>query len=225
MPVINRLADLAPAIAAWRRDIHAHPELLFDTHRTSALVADRLRAMGCDEVATGLGRTGVVGVIRGRDASSGKVIGLRADMDALPIIEATKPRDVFADPFSDEGGDLRPLLLVLDDRSDDPVVREQGGTLKAAAARIHWRSPPAQNEGPRPPITNTRTSSTVPRSKSVLRSSVTMSPSKALRTSGRLSQTRATGPSICTSRRSSVTRPLRNEAAASMAQDDDRAGR
>ena len=89
MPVINRLADLAPAIAEWRRDIHAHPELLFDTHRTSALVAERLSAAGCDEVATGIGRTGVVGVIRGRATGSGRVVGLRADMDALPIHEAT----------------------------------------------------------------------------------------------------------------------------------------
>jgi hippurate hydrolase len=89
MPVINRFADLAPTIAAWRRDLHAHPEILFDTHRTSALVAERLRAAGCDEVATGIGRTGVVGVIRGRETGSGRVIGLRADMDALPLQEAT----------------------------------------------------------------------------------------------------------------------------------------
>ncbi|HET9067717.1 MAG TPA: amidohydrolase, partial [Amaricoccus sp.] len=89
MPVINRLADLAPAITEWRRDIHAHPEILFDTHRTSALVAERLGAAGCDEVATGIGRTGVVGVIRGRASASGRVVGLRADMDALPIAEAT----------------------------------------------------------------------------------------------------------------------------------------
>ena len=89
MPVINRFADLAPAIAEWRRDLHAHPEILFDTHRTSALVAERLRAAGCDEVATGIGRTGVVGVIRGRETGSGRVIGLRADMDALPMQEAT----------------------------------------------------------------------------------------------------------------------------------------
>jgi hippurate hydrolase len=89
MPVVNRFADLAPAIAEWRRDIHAHPEILFDTHRTSALVADKLRGFGCDEVVEGIGRTGVVGVIRGRQSGSGKVIGLRADMDALPIEEAT----------------------------------------------------------------------------------------------------------------------------------------
>ncbi len=89
MPVINRVADLADEVTAWRRDLHAHPELLFDVHRTAGIVADKLRAFGCDEVVTGLGRTGVVGVIRGRRGPGGKVIGLRADMDALPIVEAT----------------------------------------------------------------------------------------------------------------------------------------
>src|SRR5436853_60961 len=89
MPIVNRVADLQPDIQAWRRDIHAHPELLYDVHRTAAFVADRLRDFGCDEVATGLGRTGVVGVIKGRKPAAGgadvKVVGLRADMDALPI--------------------------------------------------------------------------------------------------------------------------------------------
>jgi hippurate hydrolase len=92
MPIVNRVADLHPDITAWRRDIHQHPELLYDVHRTAAFVADRLREFGCDEVATGLGRTGVVGVIKGKKpAGKGdiKVIGLRADMDALPIEEAT----------------------------------------------------------------------------------------------------------------------------------------
>ncbi|MFC0239979.1 M20 aminoacylase family protein [Rhodopseudomonas telluris] len=91
MPVINRVADLQPEIMAWRHDIHQHPELMYDVDRTAAFVADRLREFGCDEVVTGLGRTGVVGVIRGRKPVSGelKVIGLRADMDALPIEEAT----------------------------------------------------------------------------------------------------------------------------------------
>lgn len=92
MPIINRVADLQPDIQAWRRDIHQHPELLYEVHRTAAFVAERLREFGCDEVATGLGRTGVVGVIKGRKpAGKGdlKVIGLRADMDALPIVEAT----------------------------------------------------------------------------------------------------------------------------------------
>jgi amidohydrolase len=92
MPIVNRVADLQPDIQAWRRDIHEHPELLYEVHRTAALVADRLRDFGCDEVVTGLGRTGVVGIIEGsKPAGEGemKVIGLRADMDALPIEEAT----------------------------------------------------------------------------------------------------------------------------------------
>ncbi|WP_137699914.1 M20 aminoacylase family protein [Marimonas lutisalis] len=89
MPVKNRFAELQAEITEWRRDIHAHPEILFDTHRTSALVAAKLKEFGCDEVVTGIGRTGVVGVIKGKSDRSGKVIGLRADMDALPIEEAT----------------------------------------------------------------------------------------------------------------------------------------
>ncbi len=89
MPVKNRLAELQSEITAWRRDLHENPELLFETHRTSGLVAERLRAFGCDEVVEGIGRTGVVGVIRGKSDTTGKVVGLRADMDALPIKEAT----------------------------------------------------------------------------------------------------------------------------------------
>ncbi|ERF81220.1 amidohydrolase [Bradyrhizobium viridifuturi] len=92
MPIVNRVADLQPDIQAWRRNIHEHPELLYDVHRTASFVADRLREFGCDEVVTGLGKTGVVGVIKGKKgAAKGdvKVIGLRADMDALPIHEET----------------------------------------------------------------------------------------------------------------------------------------
>src|SRR5436190_23612980 len=92
MPIVNRIADLHSEIKAWRQDIHAHPELLYDVHRTAAAVAEKLKAFGCDEVVTGLGRTGVVGIIRGnkgRAGEPGRVIGLRADMDALPIDEAT----------------------------------------------------------------------------------------------------------------------------------------
>lgn len=92
MPVINRVADLQPDIAAWRRTLHQQPELMYDVEGTAAFVAERLREFGCDEVVTGLGRTGVVGVIRGaRPAGTGdlKAIGLRADMDALPIVEST----------------------------------------------------------------------------------------------------------------------------------------
>lgn len=88
MPVVNRVADLHRDITAWRRDLHMHPELMYDVHRTAGAVAEKLKAFGCDEVVTGLGRTGVVGVIRGRKGQSGKAIGLRADMDALPIEEA-----------------------------------------------------------------------------------------------------------------------------------------
>ncbi len=78
-----------PEIAEWRRDIHTHPELLFELPRTAAKVADLLRQFGCDEVVEGIGRTGVVGLIKGQSTSSGRVIGLRADMDALPIHEIT----------------------------------------------------------------------------------------------------------------------------------------
>jgi hippurate hydrolase len=89
MPVKNRFAELLPEITAWRRDLHEHPELQFDTHRTSGIVAERLKEFGCDEVVTGIGKTGVVGVIRGKSDRSGRVVGLRADMDALPIHEQT----------------------------------------------------------------------------------------------------------------------------------------
>ena len=88
MPIVNRIADLHGEITAWRRDIHAHPELLYDVHRTAASVAEKLKSFGCDEVVTGIGRTGVVGVIRGGKGAGSRVIGLRADMDALPIEEA-----------------------------------------------------------------------------------------------------------------------------------------
>ena len=89
MPVKNRFADLLPEITAWRHDFHAHPELLFDVQRTAGKVAELLRSFGCDEVVEGIGRTGVVGVIHGKTDTAGRVVGLRADMDALPIIEAT----------------------------------------------------------------------------------------------------------------------------------------
>jgi amidohydrolase len=89
MPIVNRIADLHAEITEWRRDLHAHPELNYDVNRTAGVVAERLRAFGCDEVVEGIGRTGVVGVIRGQKGA-GKGIGLRADMDALPITEANE---------------------------------------------------------------------------------------------------------------------------------------
>ena len=87
MAIVNRISDFHEEATEWRRDFHKHPELLFDVHRTAGIVADKLREFGVDEVVTGIGRTGVVGVIKGRRTDSGKVIGLRADMDALPIKE------------------------------------------------------------------------------------------------------------------------------------------
>ena len=88
MPIHNRIADFHDDMTAWRRDLHEHPELGFQEVRTSARVAELLRSFGVDEVVTGLAKTGVVGVIHGKHAS-GRAIGMRADMDALPILEAT----------------------------------------------------------------------------------------------------------------------------------------
>ncbi|WP_294928246.1 M20 aminoacylase family protein [uncultured Paracoccus sp.] len=89
MPVKNRFAELLPEISGWRRNFHRYPELMYDLPRTSARVAALLHEFGVDEVVQGVGRSGVVGVIRGRKNGSGRVIGLRADMDALPIQEVT----------------------------------------------------------------------------------------------------------------------------------------
>ena len=85
--LFERLRALHPELTAFRRDLHAHPELGFEEVRTAARVAEALRVCGVDEVHTGVGKTGVVGVIRGKKSSSGRSIGLRADMDALPMRE------------------------------------------------------------------------------------------------------------------------------------------
>jgi amidohydrolase len=89
MPIINRIHEFTNDVTEWRRDFHTHPELQYEVHRTAGIVAQRLKEFGCDEVVTGVGKTGVVGVIKGRKSTSNKVIGLRADMDALPILEET----------------------------------------------------------------------------------------------------------------------------------------
>lgn len=89
MTIDPRITTIADEAIVWRRDIHAHPEIMYDLDRTSALVADLLHQFGCDEVVTGLGRTGVVGLVHGRGRSANRAIGLRADMDALPIEEDT----------------------------------------------------------------------------------------------------------------------------------------
>ncbi|MCU0885096.1 MAG: M20 family metallopeptidase [Beijerinckiaceae bacterium] len=89
MTVHPRIEAMSGEIAEWRRDFHRNPELLFDVHRTAEVVAAKLRSFGCDDVVTGIGQTGVVAVIKGKRQGSGKVVGLRADMDALPIEEQT----------------------------------------------------------------------------------------------------------------------------------------
>ncbi len=88
MPILNRAAEMQDEIAGWRRHLHSIPELNFDLHETSAFVAEKLREFGCDDVATGIAKTGVVGIIKGR-RGEGRTVGLRSDMDALPILEAT----------------------------------------------------------------------------------------------------------------------------------------
>ncbi|WP_322888895.1 MULTISPECIES: M20 aminoacylase family protein [unclassified Yoonia] len=87
MPVINRIADYAEEMTGWRKHLHAHPELRFDCHKTAAFVAEKLRAFGVDEIHEGIATSGIVAIINGQGA--GRTIGLRADMDALPMEEVT----------------------------------------------------------------------------------------------------------------------------------------
>lgn len=87
MPVLPRIAEYANELTAMRRDFHEHPEIGFEEVRTSGIVAELLRSWGVDEVHTGIGKTGVVGIIKGK--GEGRSIGLRADMDALPMDEQT----------------------------------------------------------------------------------------------------------------------------------------
>jgi metal-dependent amidase/aminoacylase/carboxypeptidase family protein len=88
MPIRNRFAELLPEITEWRQHLHRNPEILYEVHQTAAFVAEKLRDFGVDEIVEGIGQTGVVGVIRGKGAGT-RTIGLRADMDALPIHEET----------------------------------------------------------------------------------------------------------------------------------------
>lgn len=87
MPVLNRIAGYAEEMKGWRRHLHQHPELEFQCHETAAFIVDRLREMGVDEIHEGIAVSGVVAIINGQ--GDGPVIGLRADMDALPILETT----------------------------------------------------------------------------------------------------------------------------------------
>ncbi|KKX30597.1 M20 aminoacylase family protein [Rhizobium sp. LC145] len=88
MPVLNRVAEMQDEVAEWRRHIHQNPEILYEVHETAKFVAEKLKSFGCDVVETGIGKTGVVGIIKGR-RGDGPVIGFRADMDALPILETS----------------------------------------------------------------------------------------------------------------------------------------
>ena len=88
MPIINRVAEMQDNVAEWRRHLHQNPEILYEVHETAKFVAEKLRSFGCDVVETGIGKTGVVGIIKGRHGE-GPVVGFRADMDALPILEAS----------------------------------------------------------------------------------------------------------------------------------------
>jgi len=88
MPILNRVAEMQEEVAGWRRHLHQTPELLYDVFETSKFVAEKLQSFGCDIVETGIGKTGVVGIIKGRHGD-GPTIGFRSDMDALPILETS----------------------------------------------------------------------------------------------------------------------------------------
>jgi amidohydrolase len=87
MPVINRIADYTTDMTAWRRHLHTIPELMFECHKTAAFVVERLREFGITEIHEGIATTGIVAIIEGQ--GDGPTIGLRADMDALPMQEET----------------------------------------------------------------------------------------------------------------------------------------
>ncbi len=87
MPIVNRIADYAADMTAWRQHLHKNPELGLDCVKTAAFVAERLREFGVDELHEGIAQTGIVAIINGQE--NGPTIGLRADMDALPITEET----------------------------------------------------------------------------------------------------------------------------------------
>ena len=117
MPLIESIVQDAPLLQAVRRDIHAHPELCFSETRTSDLIAEQLRAWDIP-VHRGLGKTGVVGIIKGRNTGSGKVVGLRADMDALPLTEITGLAQGLAPRM-----DLSLIVRRADGRSETATVR------------------------------------------------------------------------------------------------------
>jgi amidohydrolase len=96
MPVQNRIAAFADEMKGWRRHLHQNPELGFECHATAAFIAERLREFGVDEIHQGIAKTGIVAIINGQ--GDGPTIGLRADMDALPILEVTGAEYTSANP-------------------------------------------------------------------------------------------------------------------------------
>ncbi len=88
MPILNRAVEMQAETAAWRQHLHQHPEIGYEVHETAAFVEARLKEFGVDQVVTGIGRTGLVGIISGTKGD-GPTIGLRSDMDALPMSEET----------------------------------------------------------------------------------------------------------------------------------------
>ena len=92
MPIINRIADYFDEMQGWRHHIHANPELGFDCFKTAKFVQSKLEEFGVDEIHSQIAKTGIVAIIKGK--SNGKTIGLRADMDALPLAELTNKKYV-----------------------------------------------------------------------------------------------------------------------------------
>ena len=88
MPILNRAAEIQPDVVAWRRRLHQYPETLYDLPLTIRFVEEKLKSFGCDRIETGIGRSGIVAIINGKNGD-GPSIGLRADMDALPITETS----------------------------------------------------------------------------------------------------------------------------------------
>ena len=88
MPIVNRIAAFDADMKKWRRNIHQNPELGLDCHETASFIEARLREFGIDEIYTGIARSGIVAIIKGKE--DGDTIGLRADIDALPMTETTK---------------------------------------------------------------------------------------------------------------------------------------
>ena len=130
-------------IIAWRRELHANPELRYELPWTASFVADRLRAFGCDSVTEGVGVSGVVAVIKGRSQASGKVIGLRADMDALPIKETTglsySSRNVGRMHACGHDGHTAMLLGAAKGPGRDPQLRRYGRADFSAGGRRRRR--------------------------------------------------------------------------------------